>query len=115
MIRLPIPPSTNHLFANTRSGRVKSREYKAWIGHAGWELRTQPRASVMGQVSLRFLLPFNARRDASNYIKPLEDLLVTHRMIEGDSMKYVRRIVVDIHDQSFVGVEIEPFSQTEAA
>ena len=111
MLRLPVPPSTNHLFATYGDRRVRTREYRAWAAAAGWEMQSQPRQAVKGPVALHFYLPFNARRDISNYVKPLEDLLVVHRMIEGDSMKIVRRLTVAIHPENFVGVKIEPFTE----
>lgn len=89
-VTLPLPPSTNNLFATVRGRRVKSREYKAWLATALALLvelrrpRTLPasiRASVFGKV--------NAARDLDNLLKPIGDALVAAGVIPGDSVKYV--------------------------
>ena len=77
---LPLPPSTNELFANAAKGRVKTKAYRAWIEDAGWHLK---RAwSALGKPSfenrpMRLTVDLgliDRRRDASNCIKAIEDL-----------------------------------------
>ena len=82
-----LPPSTNALFANSSRGRFKTPAYKAWIHSAGWELREQRPASVTGSYALEMRFGRkNKRRDLDNNIKAVSDLLVSHRVVEDDSL-----------------------------
>ena len=91
-IRMPLAPSTNNLFINAPKGgsraRVRSPAYRQWAQLAGWEVRTQRPRPMKGRVTLQFFhgRPDKRRRDASNYIKAPEDLLVSLGIIEDDSL-----------------------------
>jgi len=89
-----LPPSTNALFANSSRGRFKTPAYKAWIVSAGWELREQHPAAVPGPYALEMRFGRkNKRRDLDNNIKAVSDLLVSHRVVEDDSL--CRKIVAE--------------------
>jgi len=96
MIRytLPYPPTTNHLFATAGAKRVKSRAYRAWIDAAGCEIMAQGRQRVHGPVTLAIALrrPDKRKRDLSNAIKAVEDLIVSMGVIDDDSL--VQRLSV---------------------
>lgn len=96
MIRyeLPYPPSTNNLFFNTGHGRAKTDGYKAWREAAGYAIIEQGRKRQPGPVSLALALvrPDKRKRDLSNSIKSVEDLLVQLGVIEDDSL--VQRISI---------------------
>ncbi len=105
-ITLPFPPSVNNLFPGKHS-RHKSKRYKAWIKEAGLTILTQePIHRFRSPVSivLTFGRPDKRRRDISNFVKPVEDLLVTHGIIRDDS---------DVHrgeqywDATVTGVRVE--------
>ena len=95
---IPLPPSSNNLFANSRNGgRFISPKYKAWREEAGWAIR-KAQASwdqaqwtmakslfAGGGHTLRISIPEDARGDASNRIKAAEDLLVSLRITADDS------------------------------
>lgn len=86
---LPLPPSVNNLYANVpKVGRVKTKRYRTWLNAAGWELKTQRPQPVVGHYTMTLLLqrPDNRRRDCSNAIKAVEDLLVTHGILSDDSL-----------------------------
>lgn len=84
---LPSPPSTNNLFRNTRRGRVKSEHYERWISEAGWRLKLQRPAPVLGPVVVLIGVErTNTRADIDNRIKPTLDLLVAHQLIKDDSL-----------------------------
>jgi Holliday junction resolvase RusA-like endonuclease len=85
---LPYPPTTNNLFANGGSGRYKTRGYKTWQEAAGYSIIEQGRQRLKGPVSIAIALvrPDRRKRDASNVIKPIEDLLVMMGVIEDDSL-----------------------------
>ena len=84
---LPIGPTVNAMYGN-RSGGGRGRfpmpAYKAWKRHAGLELNLARPVPMTGPWRLAIELPRDARGDADNYIKPLADLLVTHKVTPDD-------------------------------
>lgn len=107
VIDLPTPPSTNHLYCNVPGrGRVPSKEYLAWRTEAGWMLKAQRPKPVHGAVELSFAFRENNRRDLSNHLKAAEDLLVEHKLIDGDRCKTVRKITLEWADVEGVKVTI---------
>jgi crossover junction endodeoxyribonuclease RusA len=89
IINLPFPPTTNSLFANVPGrGRVRTQRYRTWAVAAGWDLKAQQPQSIEGDFILEIILgrPDKRRRDASNFIKAVEDLLVEHRIVEDDCL-----------------------------
>lgn len=97
VLYLPRPPSLNGLFANRkkaagRKGRKRTDAYTNWLDAAGWELIIQKPAPVLGQVRVAMAIEDEGRGDIDNLFKATLDLLVTHRVIEGDSRKYVREV-----------------------
>lgn len=112
--RLPYPPSTNNLYLNAPGkGRRKTERYRIWARAAGNEILAQQRVHIGGQVHLTITLTPkpNSDPDASNSIKPLEDLLVNMGVIDGDSRKIVRKLTVEWDDaddtQAELGAVIE--------
>ncbi len=96
IITLPMPPSTNGLFAG-KGRRYKSGEYINWIREAGFELLLQRPRQVPGRVSLAIEVgePKTARAtDLGNREKAVTDLLVSHGVIQGDDQRYVREITM---------------------
>jgi Holliday junction resolvase RusA-like endonuclease len=89
-LTLPVPPSVNNLFANRASGgRFKSREYADWLVEAGWRIQAQKPARIIGayEMDLTIARPSHRRKvDISNRIKAIEDVLVSHCVIEDDSL-----------------------------
>lgn len=85
---LPYPPSVNGLFFNASKGRVKTNAYKAWRNAAGQMILAQGRKRVHGRVSLAIAVtrPDRRKRDISNLIKAIEDLLVEMAVIDDDSL-----------------------------
>lgn len=96
MIRydLPYPPTVNNLFVNGANGRFKSKAYSAWREAASYSIMEQGRQRMRGCVSLAIALvkPDKRKRDLSNTIKAIEDLLVAMAVIEDDSL--VQRISI---------------------
>ena len=109
VICLPMPPSGNGLFPG-RSRRYRSPEYKAWADEAGWELARQRPVSVTGRVSLLIEVaePKTKRAtDVTNRIKAVEDLLVSHGVIQGDDQRYVRRVTAEWADIDAIRITVE--------
>lgn len=95
LISLPMPPTTNNLFANRGRGRVQSEQYRMWVKEAGWTLLGQRPPKVFGKVALTIEVeePKTKRpTDLANREKAVTDLLVTHGIIEGDDQRYVREL-----------------------
>ena len=91
---LPFPPSVNGMFAG-KGRRYVSKPYKAWRAAAGWELKRQRVCAVIsGPVILEIELtpPDKRPRDASNYVKGIEDLAVAHGILVDDSQQYVKEV-----------------------
>ena len=87
-LRVPYPPTTNNLFSNVPGkGRVKSKEYKLWIEQAGWVIKGQRQQPVSGPVTFALWAtrPDKRRRDLTNLVKPIEDLIVKLKLIDDDS------------------------------
>ncbi|WP_127524057.1 RusA family crossover junction endodeoxyribonuclease [Mesorhizobium sp. Z1-4] len=85
---LPFPPAANNLFFNTGKGRAKSVRYKQWQKDAGNLINAQGRKRITGPVSIYIgaVKPDKRKRDISNLIKPVEDILVAMGVIEDDSL-----------------------------
>ena len=95
---LPVPPSTNNLFVNKRTGgRARAAVYKAWLNAAGWEIKLQrpPALHEPLRTCLRVLIeaPVGQNRDIDNVIKPVLDVLVKMGVIADDSLIDDLRIV----------------------
>lgn len=89
MLKLPAPPSVNMLYRNVSGkGRCKTKRYMTWINAAGWMIKEQRPDSIKGWIVLDITVnrPDARKRDISNTIKAVEDLLVEHRIIEDDSL-----------------------------
>lgn len=91
---LPFPPTVNHLFASVGKRRVRTARYQAWAREAGNFILIQGKRRMHGRVaiSLSLVRPDKRRRDLSNTIKAVEDLLVDMSVIDDDSL--VQRISV---------------------
>lgn len=105
---LTMPPSLNNMYpSGAGGGRYRSPEYDAWIRTATKELEAQRARPVVGRVEIAITLEDRAHRyDPDNRVKPLLDLLVKLGLIDGDSHKTVRKIVVQIGDVTGARVEI---------
>jgi Holliday junction resolvase RusA-like endonuclease len=95
-IYLPFPPSVNGMYANVPGkGRVKSERLRSWEQIAGYDINRQKPKRIKGPVELSIYLqePDTARKkDCSNFIKAVEDLLVSRKIIEADDSKIVRKV-----------------------
>lgn len=88
ILTLPFPPSANNLFRTAGNRRVRTDRYRTWANAAGWEINAQSPQKVPGRVRLdiTFARKDARRRDLSNLAKAVEDILVTHGVIEDDSL-----------------------------
>jgi Holliday junction resolvase RusA-like endonuclease len=78
-VRLPLPPSTNHLFINLPQGRAKSREYQAWLAEAGrmpgWVRLREARDAPLCWRAKVDAFGLDRRRDLDNICKATLDLV----------------------------------------
>lgn len=98
---LPLPPSTNALFVEAAGKvkgkgrqRVKTKEYRAWIEHAGWLVPNQLRSAglpvnptapiIRRPFGITIAVNITHHGDVTNRIKALEDYLVKRKIIDGD-------------------------------
>ena len=92
---MPFPPSVNGLFANVPGrGRVRSDRYRQWANAAGWELKSQKPKKVRGPVSIAIYVEEkrDRKRDIDNLAKGPIDLIVTHKLIDGDDARTIRSV-----------------------
>lgn len=89
-LTLPFPVSTNALFLNKQHGRALTREYKIWQIEAGWAINQQKPQPISGPVSIRYIFQDGRKADPDNLLKACNDLLVTHKLIDGDGPSIVR-------------------------
>jgi hypothetical protein len=109
VIRLQhVPPSTNGLFANVPGrGRVRSERYRTWLNAAGWDMARYHNVRWQEPVYLTICIgKLRQGSDISNRAKAVEDLLVTHGIIPGDDIKWVRGVNVYLAQEPFDGCEI---------
>jgi Holliday junction resolvase RusA-like endonuclease len=113
VLDLPKPPSVNALFFNKAGkGRVRTSLYNDWRTNAGWILRMQKQQPINGPVSVSYALCDEGKGDLGNLEKAVTDLLVSHRMIDGDSRDVVRRITLEWSSQiTGCRVTIKPYAQ----
>ena len=113
VVSLIMPPSTNGLFLNGKPGkrRVRAPEYEAWIKEAGWQLASQRPRQLLGRVSILIEVSDAESADSwdvANREKAAVDLLVSHKIIPGDSKRFVRRIALEWAPVDGVRVTIRP-------
>lgn len=100
-LRLPVPPSTNALYANRKGGRGKGRyktqRYKQWFIDADWCYRRQWRDwkfhRISGPFTAEIKIP-KTRGDADNRVKPILDFLVRRAITDDD--KHCRKVSVEV-------------------
>jgi crossover junction endodeoxyribonuclease RusA len=113
-----LPPSVNHLFLNIPGkGRVRAPHYRKWVQEAGWEIKAQFPGRVHGLciIDLSVGRVTGRNRDIDNILKPVLDLLVTHRIIEDDSQKYVDEIRIRWRQMPGVSIRVLPIHEEIAA
>lgn len=103
-----IPPSANNIFVNSKKGRFKSPEYKAWQARACGQLRRQDGWHVPGPIRVRMIFAkAQTKADCDNLIKPTLDILMAAGRIADD------RNVVEVRaafESDAVGTRIEIYS-----
>lgn len=94
VLHLDMPPSVNNLYFNRKGkGRIRTPEYVNWQIKAGWQIQVARQKPISGPVEVTYRFVDAGRADLGNLEKAVTDLLVKHRLIEGDH----RQIVRDIH------------------
>ena len=110
-INLPFPVSLNAIYRNVPGrGRVKTERYRTWLQAAGWDIKQQKPERIKGPYQITMLVQRKdkRKRDLSNLIKGVSDLLVTHQIIEDDSLE--QRVVMEWSaDIEGCRVVLEPF------
>ena len=111
VIALPMPPTTNHLFATVGKKRIRTVEYVQWAREAGYLLNRQHPPLMAGKVSLLIEVenPKTAhRQDVANREKAVVDLLVSRGVIQGDDQRFVREIILRWADVAGVRLTVRP-------
>lgn len=115
-LELPFPPSTNCLYAG-KGRRYKSKRYEKWISEARYALWNQVFKPVCEKAPLQityiFGRPDKRVRDAANFIKAVDDLLVSQKVIPDDS--WIHRGVFQWGESKGVTLEIIPLPEEHKA
>ncbi len=91
-VAVPLPPSTNNLFAG-KGRRYVSAAYKAWKQAAYPVVKMlSPPESLPCEVWLTVCGKVNRQRDADNFFKAILDSLVACKVLPGDSLMYVHGV-----------------------
>jgi len=112
LIRLPVPPSTNNLFANAKSGgRFITGTYKSWLKEAATLLMiARPERFGTMKVQVGLYVPRKpVSRDIDNFCKAPIDLLVKHGVLADD--KQIEKLTVERHDSPDLLVSVEPYGE----
>lgn len=90
-----LPPSVNAMYRNVPGkGRVKTKQYHDWYISAGWELHQQALNRIKTEkYGLIISIKKRKNADITNYIKPIEDLLVAHAITPDDKNNIATMIV----------------------
>lgn len=94
-ITLPMPPSLNNAFSQTRAGRrFPSSRYKRWRAMAYLSIKAARLVPVAGpaEVCITLHAKDRRRRDADNLIKPVVDSLVATGVLADDDSRHVRTV-----------------------
>jgi crossover junction endodeoxyribonuclease RusA len=101
---LTFPPTINTMYPGIKQ-RHKSAKYVAWIKEATIALNKQKTGQIDKpiRISYKYGRPDKRKRDLSNLIKAVEDLLVSYGILEDDSL--IHAFSTEWAD--VVGVELE--------
>lgn len=112
---LPLPPSTNHLYFNLKTGgRAKSAEYKLWLRNAKVALEAayyqhgSPKWPDKAPMRLSLVVGCNYTRDISNCAKPVEDAICAFLPVPDDRYNDEVTLRRDKTIEGFVRARIEP-------
>lgn len=121
---ITVPPSANQMrkaqvvksktTGQNIARQSKSGEYKAWLGCAVNEIKSQMKA-IEGPVWVNVRIfggeGFNPQRDIDNCIKPVLDALVRAGILKDDSVGYVRHVEANYYPPA--GPEVEATCMVE--
>tara|TARA_Y100000310_G_C20678911_1_gene814717 strand:+ start:372 stop:713 length:342 start_codon:yes stop_codon:yes gene_type:complete len=108
---LPIPPSVNAMYVNVAGvGRVKTTTCKQWYAEAKTEIMMQRRdiPEVADKATVHYVVPYNGRRDLDNYLKALNDVLVSSGVLPSDRMSCLTGVAIKVGDVDRVEVTVTP-------
>ena len=115
-ITMPLPPSANALYRNLKSGgRVKTREYKAWLNDAeyavimAWRGAGKPEVADKTPMVLTISAGIRNRlRDLGNVEKAIADVLVKQLPIPDDRWFDDIHLVRSANADGLVHITIAP-------
>lgn len=90
VVTVPVPPSTNHLFATVGRRRIVTRDYKAWQAVAIPILERLARpVEYPCEVWMTLRGKANGNRDIANIEKAITDAMVKAGVLPDDKLRYV--------------------------
>lgn len=107
------PPSLNKLWAHVThvpgKGRVRSKEYNAWVSLAGWELKIQMVGIPM--ICCRYNMELHvpiSRRDTGNWEKAISDACQKVGVVSNDGNVHELRVVPSERSNCLVKLTLLP-------
>jgi len=106
-IILPIPPTTNHMYERTQTGKTyKTRALHDWEEEAGWEIKRQWKHSTICEPLYCGITVFYDRNRDIDNLKPIPDILEACGIIKND-MLIEHMNIKKFQDKKNPRVEIE--------
>lgn len=94
-VKLPYPPSANHLRIPANGRLITAPEYRAWQDEAVFMIRQSVKPIDKYPVKLILTLSTkNMRRDMDNAVKPIVDALVKSGALRDDNLAHVNGITI---------------------
>lgn len=114
-VKLPLPPSANHLFFNLKTGgRAKSQAYKDWLRIAraeclaAYDRAGKPLFDPKQKMRLHLRVGMGYRGDIANRCKPVEDALCAFLPVPDDRYNDIVLIERDLDCEGFVIAVLHP-------
>lgn len=95
---LPLPPSINAAYRNTKRGRAKTRECDDWIRSAGFYLMQQKewkKHKITGPFELKIKVPQDMRGDIDNRVKLILDILGPKNLGATPDDRHAQRVSIE--------------------
>ena len=86
ILRLPVPPSANDVWAIRRGGKGLrlADTYAKWLVDAGWRVQQQRAGRIVGGYHITLYLPASSGMDQDNSIAAVSDLMQLQGVIGND-------------------------------
>jgi Holliday junction resolvase RusA-like endonuclease len=115
-LRLPLPPPAHVMFVDVPGlGRAPSHVNARWKRAASAALAEAPRRFLGGPVRISIAFEDKGRSDLETRAKAIVDFLVLKNVIEDDSRRVVRELVLTWGKTEGCEIAVDPLAAEQAA